>query len=329
MEKLAFTAMVATLILVFALTVGVSQAQISRLPEPIQKRLAEIGPVYQSDIRKYIPETFALFPPLLATMPKSGVTVTRDLAYGPDPKQKLDVYQPEAATGLPVVVYVHGGALVAGDKNLNGEIYGNVLYFFARRGFLGINTTYRLAPKHAYPSGAEDVGATVKWIKQNATRFGGDPQRVYLVGHSSGALHVATWAYDSKIHGPGGPDVAGIVLISGRLRADNRADDPNGKNVEAYFGTDPSLYPAHSPVTLSAGSKVPTFIMVTEYDQPFLDMYSTELYYNLCRAQSRCPRFTRLIGTTIPPRSHRSTPRMDRWASISSTLFGTDVNEGM
>ncbi|TMB61388.1 MAG: alpha/beta hydrolase, partial [Deltaproteobacteria bacterium] len=172
------------------------------------------------------------FPPLLATMPKSGVTVTRDLAYGPDPKQKLDVYQPEAATGFPVVVYVHGGALVAGDKNLNGEIYGNVLYFFARRGFLGINTTYRLAPKHAYPSGAEDVGATVKWIKQNATRFGGDPQRVYLVGHSSGALHVATWAYDSKIHGAGGPDVAGIVLISGRLRADNRADDPNGKKLE-------------------------------------------------------------------------------------------------
>jgi acetyl esterase/lipase len=114
-KKLALTAMVATLMLVFGLTVGVSQAQISRLPEPVQKRLAEIGPVYQSDIRKYIPETFALFSPLLATMPKSGVTVTRDLAYGPDPKQKLDVYQPEAATGLPVLVYVHGGGLVAGD----------------------------------------------------------------------------------------------------------------------------------------------------------------------------------------------------------------------
>src|SRR5438132_13412808 len=100
MEKLAFTAMVAILILVFALTVGVSQAQISRLPEPIQKRLAEIGPVYQSDIRKYIPETFALFPPLLATMPKSRVTVTRELAYGPDPKQKLAVDPPETEPGV-------------------------------------------------------------------------------------------------------------------------------------------------------------------------------------------------------------------------------------
>jgi acetyl esterase/lipase len=288
--------MVATLMSGIALTVGVSPAQISRLPEPIQKRLAEIGPVYQSDLRKYIPETMALFPPLLATMPKAGVTVTRDLAYGPDPKQRLDVYQPDAATGLPVAVFVHGGALVAGDKNVNAEIYGNVLYFFAQRGFLGINMTYRLAPQHTYPSAAEDVGATVKWIKQNAPRFGGDPQRVYLVGHSSGALHAATWAYDATLHGPGGPDVAGLVLISGRLRVDNRADDPNGKNVEAYFGTDSSRYPARSPVTLGAGSKVPSFIVIAEYDQPFLDVYSTELYYNLCRAQSRCPRFTRLLG---------------------------------
>jgi len=281
---------------VFALTAGVSEAQVSRLPDPIQNKLAEIGPVYQSDIRKYIPETFALFTPLLATMPKSGVTVTRDLAYGPDPRQTLDVYQPDGARGLPVVIFVHGGALIAGNKNLNGEIYGNVLYFFARRGFLGINMTYRLAPKHVYPAGAEDIGAAVRWIKGNAASFGGDSQRVCLVGHSTGALHAATWVYDSNIHGPGGPGVAGVVLISGRLRADNRADDPNGKNVEAYFGSDPSLYPARSPVTLAAGSKVPSFIVIAEYDQPFLDVYSAELYYSLCRAQSRCPRFLRLMG---------------------------------
>jgi acetyl esterase len=280
----------------FAFTAGVGQAQVARLPESTQKRLAEINPLYQSDIGKYIPETFALFTPLLATMPKSGVTVTRDLAYGPDPKQKLDVYQPAGSTGLPVVVFVHGGALTTGDKNLNGEIFGNVLYFFARRGFLGINTTYRLAPNHVYPAAAEDIGATVKWVKENAARFGGDPTQIHLIGHSSGALHGATWTYDPKIHGPGGPGVASIVLLSGRLRADNRADDPNAKRVEAYFGTDPSLYPARSPVTLGAGSKVPTFIVIAEYDQPFLDVYGAELYYNVCRAQSRCPRFTRLLG---------------------------------
>ncbi len=283
-------------VLVAVLAAGVARAQVARLPESVQKKLAEIGPVYQKDIRRHIPETFALFTPLLATMPKTGVAVTRDLAYGPDPKQKLDVYQPERGGGLPVVVFVHGGALTAGDKNQNGELYGNVLYFFARHGFLGINTNYRLAPKDTYPAGAEDVGATIQWVKANAARFGGDPQRVYLVGHSSGATHVATWAYDPHVHGPGGPGVAGIVLISGRLRADNRADDPNGKNVEAYFGTDPSLYPGRSPVTLGASSKVPTFIAIAEYDNPFLDVYSAELFYDLCRAQSRCPRFLWLAG---------------------------------
>jgi acetyl esterase/lipase len=270
--------------------------QVARLPESVQKRLAEIGPVYQTDIRKYIPETQQLFAPLLAQGPKAGVTVAVDQQYGPDVKQRLDVYQPANAHDLPVVIFFHGGALTSGDKNISGEAYANVLYYFARNGFLGLNATYRLAPKFAYPSGAQDVGGAVKWAKTNARRFGGDPQRIYLIGHSSGATHAATWAYDSNVHGPAGPGVAGIVLLSGRLRADNRPDDPNGKNVEAYFGTDTSLYAARSPVTFGARSGLPTFIVIAEYDNPFLDAYGAELFASMCRARGKCPRFLRLVG---------------------------------
>jgi len=276
--------------------------QLSRLPEDIQKRLAEINPLYQSSISKYGPETIRLFTPLLATGPKAGITVTADEAYGADPRQTLDVYQPQGANNLPVVVFVHGGALTSGNKNTNKEISANALYYFARHGFLGINGTYRLAPKHVYPAAAQDIGGVVAWIKENAKRFGGNPEHIYLIGRSAGALHVATWAFDPKIHGAKGPGVAGVVLISGRLKADSRADDPNGKRVPEYFGTDTALYPERSPVNYGALSALPTFIVIAEFDNPFLDVYGAELFSKMCVARSQCPRFLRLVG-----HNHQST----------------------
>ncbi len=293
-------------VLVWFVTLGIlcgpARAQISRLPEDIQKRLAEINPLYQSSIGKYGPETIRLFTPLLAAGPKAVVTVTADEAFGTDPKQTLDVYQPQGADNLPVVVFVHGGALTSGDKNENKEVLANVLYYFARHGFLGINANYRLAPKHVYPAAAQDMGGVVAWTKENAKRFGGNPERIYLIGRSSGALHVATWAFDPKIHGAKGPGVSGVVLISGRLKADSRADDPNGKRVPQYFGTDTSLYPERSPVNYGAQSALPTFIVIAEFDNPFLDVYSAELFTKMCVARSRCPRFLRLVG-----HNHQST----------------------
>jgi len=75
--------------------------------------------LYQGDIGKYGPETIRLFTPPLAAGPKAGVTVTADEAFGADPRQTLDVYQPQGANNLPVVVFVHGGALTSGNKNEN------------------------------------------------------------------------------------------------------------------------------------------------------------------------------------------------------------------
>ena len=293
---------VAARLILLSLLCGPAWAQISRLPEDIQKRLAEINPLYQSEISKYGPETLRLFTPLLATGPKAGVSVTADEAYGADQRQTLDVYQPQGANNLPIVVFVHGGALTSGNKNATKEISANVLYYFARYGFLGINATYRLAPKHVYPAAAQDIGGVVAWLKANAKRFGGNPERIYLIGRSSGALHVATWAFDPKIHGANGPGVAGLVLISGRLKADSRADDPNGNRVPAYFGTDTSLYPERSPVNYGTQSALPTFIVIAEFDNPFLDVYSAELFTKMCAARSRCPRFLRLVG-----HNHQST----------------------
>jgi acetyl esterase len=280
------------LVIALVLTAGPARAQISNLPEAIREKLqANSGG-----------ETFRLFAPLLAAAPKAGITVTRDQAYGSDPQQTLDVYQPRDARDLPILVYVHGGVLTAGDKNETNEISANVLYYFARHGFVGINTNYRLAPKYVYPSAAQDMGGVLAWIKANARRYGGNPERIYMVGRSSGALHVATWAFDSRVHGPTGPGLAGVVLISGRLKADNRRDDPAGLRVEEYFGKDTSVYADRSPVNFGAQSPLPTFIVIAEFDNRFLDMYSAELFTKMCVARSKCPRFLRLVG-----HNHQST----------------------
>ncbi len=272
-----------------------AQAQVEKLPPYLQATLAQIGPVFQKDIGKYIPETIAAFQPLLKAAPKDGVTVTKNQAYGTDPKQILDLYQPTPRDPAPVVIFVHGGAYVRGDKDAYGEAYGNVATWFARQGMLGINATYRLAPTAKWPSGAEDVRSMVAWTRANAARFGGDPNRIILIGHSAGATHIAGYTFDRSLQPPQGAGIAGAVLISGRYRIDYEPADPNSRNMQAYFGEDASQYPNRSPINhVRDGARIPVFVVVTEYDNPALDVRGAELFSALCERDGACPRFVRL-----------------------------------
>lgn len=153
------------------------------------------------------------------------------------------------------MIVVHGGAYVRGDKDGAGDAYGNIATWFARQGMLGVNATYPLAPAAKWPSGAKNVGAMVAWAKANAVQYGGDPNRIVLIGHSAGATHVAGYAFDKSLQPPGGAGIAGAVLISGRYRIDYDAADPNGRNMLAYFGDDAAQYAARSPINLSATAR--------------------------------------------------------------------------
>ena len=193
-----------------------AHAQVANMPKQVQDRLAEVGPVWGKDIPGNIAKTLEVYTPILRATPKTGVRATMDLAYGQDQRHKLDVYRPEGKSGVPIVVFIHGGAYVRGDRNMNAEVYANVAMYFARQGLVGVNATYRLAPAAQWPAGAEDVGALVRWLQTNASTYGGDGQRIYLVGHSAGATHVATYAYLSSLQPVKGPGIAGMVLMSGR-----------------------------------------------------------------------------------------------------------------
>lgn len=196
---------------------------------------------------------------------------------------------------MPVVVFLHGGAYVRGERNLNAEIYGNVSMYFAQNRMLGVNATYRLAPAAQWPAASEDVSALVTWLKAHASEYGGDPRRIYLIGHSAGATHVATYAFLKDLHPKSGPGVAGLILMSGRYHFDPNPDDPNLRNFQAYFGTDPKRYPAMSPINhVKRARKLPVFIAVAEYDNPDLDTQGAMLLSALCQRDRACPRFTRM-----------------------------------
>lgn len=274
---------------------SLAQAQVTNMPPHVLERLAEVGPGWGKDIRGNIAKTLEVYTPILAAMPKDGVTVTRDLAYGEDPRHRLDMFRPEGKSGMPVVVFLHGGAYVAGERRLNDEVYGNVPMYFARQGMIGVNATYRLAPAAKWPAASQDVATLVRWLKANVASQGGDPNRIYLIGHSAGATHVASYAFIRSLQPPEGTGLAGLVLMSGRYMFDPSPDDPNLKNFQAYFGADRSTYPQQSPINhVKTAPKIPTHIVIAEYDNPDLDTQGAMLMAAYCERDRACPRFTRL-----------------------------------
>ena len=136
------------------------------------------------DVRKAFKETDDLRD-LGLTTPDSIVRYD-DICYGEDAKwQSLDVYRPKNAGDkkLPVIVSVHGGAWVYGDK----ERYSFYCMDLATRGFAVVNFTYRLAPEFQFPASLEDTNSVFKWVFAHASEYGFDTENVFAVGDSAGA----------------------------------------------------------------------------------------------------------------------------------------------
>lgn len=260
-------------------------------PAWLTARLRDIGARWRDDIRAASDETKALYAPLLATAPRGGVRVDRDIAYGAHPRQVLDVYAPAAADRAPVIAFLHGGAFVRGAKDINDVMYGNVLTWFARQGFVGVNIEYRLAPEARHPAGAIDAGTACRWIEAHIAGFGGDPGRIALVGHSAGGTHAAALACDPdmSIRAVEPAGLRSVVLISARLRVDTLPENPNADGVRAYFGADAGRFDARSPVTHAARLGLPLLVVNAQYENPLLDLYGLEFALAVGRARHAAP----------------------------------------
>lgn len=254
-------------------------------PENLKLRLLAMGPLWTSDLQKYTQEVKDLYDPILSVSPKENITVHRNIPYASDPQNILDIFQPKGANLAPVVVFVHGGAFVRGSKNTTDELYDNVLYWFANQGYVGINMEYRLAPQASYPQGGIDVAQVIDWTHQHIGEYGGDPEQIFLIGHSAGGTHAASCVFDPAV-AYWGRNIKALVLISARLKADALPSNPNAQGVKAYFGEDQASYAIKSPLTHCALSEVPTLSVIAEFENPMLDTYAQEFVDNLSKARN-------------------------------------------
>jgi acetyl esterase/lipase len=149
------------------------------------------------------------------TVDQGGLAIRRDVAYGPHPRQAMDVWRP-AADGavLPVVVFFYGGSWQSGART----DYPFVAADLARRGHVVVVPDYRLHPEASFPAFLEDGAAAVAAARRRAAEWGGDPRRVVLMGHSAGAHIAAMLALDPRWLAAAGDSrdgVAGLVGLAG------------------------------------------------------------------------------------------------------------------
>lgn len=141
-----------------------------------------------------------------------GVTLVTKTHYGADPAQKLRIYAPARADGpLPVLLFVHGGSWSSGDP----DDYNFIARVFAPEGFLVVLAGYRLGKEGRYPAMLEDTAAAIAETARLAPRFGGDPARIVLMGHSAGAYNVVQVALEPKWLAASGVTPRGVVGLAG------------------------------------------------------------------------------------------------------------------
>ena len=133
-------------------------------------------------------------------------------------------------------MFVHGGGFVRGDKHMPGSPqYDLVGAWAVRHGYVGVTMTYRLAPGHVWPAGAQDVAAAVGWLQRNIAAYGGDPGKIVVAGNSAGAVHVASY-----VAGQGGGDPATTSPARRCCPASTRyTSRPRGEPEHVYYGADP------------------------------------------------------------------------------------------
>ena len=227
-----------------------------------------------------------------------GVKVTLNQAYGSHQRQVLDIYQPEHATeeAMPIVFMIHGGGFIGGDKSVTR----NIVSFLARNGMIGITVNYRLPPEHTWPSGAEDIASIVRWIQENGAALGGDADNVFIMGHSAGAGHAASYVFfeEFQVKNDG---IAGAILVSGptydlALVLDKTGTKLGFHGEEAYFGSDLSTYANKSSTANIAGRKIPILIAFAEHDTSNILIENAALIAALYERDKKLPTIIQGIG---------------------------------
>jgi arylformamidase len=186
---------------------------------------------------------------ILPARGSAGPTVLRNLAYGPDPKQAVDVYLPPTPRNAPILIAVHGGAWRIGDKT-NRRFWQEKVRHWGDKGWVVVSVNYRMLPEADPLEQAGDVARAIAFVQGNAARWGGDAGAITLMGHSAGAHLAALLGADPALAaGFGARPWRGTIALD-TVMFDVEAvmrDDPARLYRDA-FGPDPDFWRAASPL---------------------------------------------------------------------------------
>lgn len=148
-------------------------------------------------------------------VPTGDLAISRDIAYGAAERHRLDVYRPAGAAGdLPIVVFFYGGSWQGGDR----RDYLFAAEALAAQGFLVVLPDYRVHPEVRFPAFMDDAAAALRWARDQSSRFGGDPGRMFVVGHSAGAHIAVLLSLDGRYlaaQGLSPADIRGTIGLAG------------------------------------------------------------------------------------------------------------------
>ncbi|MGE3808848.1 MAG: alpha/beta hydrolase [Gemmataceae bacterium] len=211
---------------------------------------------------------------LLSAAPAQNLKADVPYAEPAQERQVLDIYTPEKGKDLPVVFWIHGGGWQVGDKK-DVQIKPRI---FTERGFVFVSTNYRLLPKVEMDVLIRDVAKALGWVHKNIARYGGDPKRIFVMGHSAGAQLAALLCIDERyLKEEGVPfDVLkGCVPVDGDtydlpaiiMTAELR-QTVHGQPLPTFghrvkFGNDPKKHIDYSAVThVAKGKGIPPFLIL-------------------------------------------------------------------
>ncbi len=227
-------------------------------------------------------------------------TVVRDVDYVPQTeypggKDRLDVYIPRGAANAPVIVSIHGGLLMAGDRREDAFVGQR----FAAAGYVTAVISYRLSPQASHPAHIEDTAAAFAWVKRNIRQHGGDPDRILVTGHSAGAYLAMLLAADARwlaAHKLSSRDIRGVAPVSGFYWVDKPGVAPD--RPKSVWGPDPKVWADASPSRYLRADLPSILILDTDGDEGWRQQQAADLAAALRKAGHKDVATHKVLGRT-------------------------------
>jgi hypothetical protein len=253
-------------LLILVVIFPVAQVAKAQVPPDIETKLLQIGPIIDpgctakiyrplmpsKDVTDQLLEMQKTGKPSNQVSIYPGITVERDISFGPDPKDVVDVFHADKGlASRPVLIFVPGGLGNKMESSREGNaFYDNIVRWAAKNGMVSVLMQRHLTPGDYY-AGAKDLSAMLQWVEANISKYHGNPDRMFIWAHSAGSGPLGIYAGHPELYGPKGIGAKGIVFMSAFNIGQFDIVRPDGTNPVAP-GPDTGLGPG--PMKFLAGS---------------------------------------------------------------------------